>query len=118
MIPFEGATLHSYSVLIEGAPGIGKTILSKEIALQWANHDILHNTKLLFLLFMREPRVKNITNISSLVNYFYEENALASKITDWLVNTDGKYFTIVLDGYDEMSEGSNFFINDIINRKS
>ena len=29
---------HSF-ILIEGAPGIGKTILSKEIAYQWANQD-------------------------------------------------------------------------------
>ena len=117
LFPFEENNIAPYTILVEGAPGIGKTILSKEIALQWADHNMLHNIKFLFLLFLRDPRVKNITNISSLVNYFYEGNALVSKITDWLVKTDGEYLTIVLDGYDEVSEGCNFFINDIINRK-
>ena len=117
LAPFEETATLSSIILIEGAPGIGKTILSKEIALQWANHTILLNTKLLFLLFLRDPWVKNITNIPSLVNYFFEGYALASKITNWLVETDGKYLTIVLDGYDEISEGNNIFINKIVDRE-
>ena len=116
--PFERTSPVPFSILIEGAPGIGKTILSKEIALQWANRTVLHNTKLLFLLFMRDPQVKSITSILSLVKYFYENNELSNKITDWLVKTNGNYLTIILDGYDEVSEGNkNLFINDIIKRK-
>lgn len=38
-------------LLIEGAPGIGKTVLSKEIAFQWANNKLLNSVKLLFLVF-------------------------------------------------------------------
>ena len=37
-----------YLILIEGAPGIDKTILSKEIALQWANNTFLKKQSLLF----------------------------------------------------------------------
>ena len=68
-IPFEGKEPVPYFILIEGAPGIGKTILSKEIALQWANNAILQFKKLLFLLFMRDPQIKAITDIPSLVKY-------------------------------------------------
>ena len=39
-------------ILIEGAPGIGKTVLAKEIAYQWANGEILQKNKLLFLLYL------------------------------------------------------------------
>ena len=116
--PFEGSTPCSFIILIEGAPGIGKTILSKEIALQWAERRILPKFKLLFLLFMRDPQVKNIQSILSLVNYFCEGSALPIKVTDWLVETHGKHCAIVLDGYDEVSEGNKSdFINDIVNRK-
>ena len=59
--PFESTTPYPYMILIEGAPGIGKTILSKEIAYQWAKKVILKNIKLLFLLFIRDPQIKNIT---------------------------------------------------------
>jgi len=107
---FEGGVECPCSILIEGAPGIGKTILSKEVSLQWANHTILADKKLLFLLFMRDPRIKYITNVKSLVSYFFEKESLASKVTDWLLETYGQFLAIVLDGYDEVSEEnqSNF----------
>jgi len=118
-IPFEGAKPYPYRILIEGAPGIGKTILSKEIALQWANHNILPTKRLLLLLFMRDPQVMDITNVKSLVSHFWDKtDAISSKVTDWLVQTDGQYLVIVLDGYDEVSENNhNLFLNDIIERK-
>ena len=46
-------------ILIEGAPGIGKTILSKEIAFQWANKNLLSKKLLLYLIFLRDPFHKN-----------------------------------------------------------
>lgn len=52
-----------FRILIEGAPGIGKTVLSKEISFQWAKNKILFNKRILLLLFMRDPRVKDITNV-------------------------------------------------------
>ena len=109
----------SFMVLIEGAPGIGKTELSKEIALQWAKNSILKEKKLLFLLALRDPYVKQIKNIRSFVYYFFQSDALSNKITDWLVKTDGKHFVIIIDGYDEVAmDDDSYFINDsIITRK-
>jgi len=116
---FTSFQLDPYIILIEGSPGIGKTILSKEIALQWANNTILHSKKLVFLLFMRDLEVKSITNIQLLVKHFCQSNALTSKVVDWLIKTSGKYLTIILDGYDEVSEDNrNHFLSDgIIRRK-
>ena len=116
--PFDNSTLNPYLILIEGAPGIGKTVLSKEIAYQWSNNTILTTVKLLFLLFMRDPQINNVTNVESLVRYFCESSTLTTKITDWLVETEGKNLTIVLDGYDEVSENNqSHFINDIVSRR-
>ena len=39
-------------ILIEGAPGIGKTVLAKEIAYQWATNEILTEIKIVFLLYL------------------------------------------------------------------
>ena len=117
--PFEGAMHYPYTILIEGAPGIGKTILSKEVAFQWANKTMLKSKRLLFLLCLRDPQVKNITDIQSLVKYFCQSDSLTNKITDWLIETGGKHIIIVIDGYDEMSkENQNYFIVDgIIGRQ-
>jgi len=116
--PFDNTTPDPFIIVIEGAPGIGKTVLSKEISYLWSNHTILKTVKLLFLLFLRDPQITTITNVESLVKYFCESSTLTTKITDWLVETEGKYLTIVLDGYDEVSENNqNHFINDIVSRR-
>ena len=105
-----------FRILIEGAPGIGKTILSKEISFQWAENKILSNKKLLLLLFMRDPRVKDITSVYLLLKHFNLKDSLAHTIAEWLDNTNGEYLTIVLDGFDEVSD-KNFFISiDLIDR--
>jgi len=116
-VPFENAISTPYMILIEGAPGVGKTEMSKEVALQWANNSILNNKKLLFLLFMRDPQIKQIANVQLLVKYFCQSDELSNKITEWLLKTDGKYLTVILDGYDEMSTDSNSIINSIICRQ-
>ena len=113
---FEKIRIVPYVILIEGIAGIGKTTLCKEIALQWANKRILKNKNLLFLLFMHDPKLKNIINIESLVKHFYQSEALANKIIDVLKVTAGKYLTIVIDGYSKDSENS-FLTDYIIGRK-
>ena len=120
LAPFEDLTCCPYIILIEGVPGIGKTIMSKEIAFQWANKDLLKTKKLLFLLFLRDPMVKNIKNVQSLVKYFCHTESLATKISEWLIETGGEYLIIVFDGYDEMSEenGNFHIIDSIINRQT
>jgi len=47
-------------ILIDGAPGMGKTTLCKEIAYQWANEELLKNTTIVFLLVLRNPAVQKI----------------------------------------------------------
>ena len=116
--PLENAASDPYSILIEGAPGIGKTILCKEIALQWSRKDILKSKSLLFLLFMREPLVECIRDVKSLVQYFCQGDDLTTNVTDWLVKNDGENLVIVIDGYDEASKNSkrSFINNGIIDR--
>ena len=114
--PFEKFTCSPYVISIEGAAGIGKSTLCKEIALQWANKKVLKNRSVLFLLLMHDPKIKNLTNVELLVNYFIKSEILASKITEWLKTTDGKYLTIIIDGYSGDC-GNSFITDDIIGRK-
>ena len=109
-------------ILIEGAPGIGKTILSKEIAFQWANKNLLANKLFLFLIFLRDPHIKQIATLKDFITYAIfssEQNKNIELIVQHLNNTSGDDVTIVFDGYDEISDEirHNSFIEKIINRK-
>ena len=107
---------HSF-ILIEGAPGIGKTVLSKEIAYQWAHNILLKHKRFVFLLFLRDPKLKIINTLEDLMTYVFKAMVVNS-LAEHLFKTKGADSTIILDGYDEMSEEHrrNSFIADIINR--
>ena len=86
--------------------------------MQWAKGTVLQKKQLLFLLYLRDPRVKSITNVPSLVKHFCQADSLTKVITDWLIETNGEHLAIILDGYDEISEADkcHFIHKDIIRR--
>ena len=91
-------------LLIEGAPGIGKTILSKEIAYQWANNSLLQSKKLLFLVFLRNLYSFKIQSVEQFVQHVLRSSEMAASIGKYLIESNGKDLVLVLDGYDELSE--------------
>ena len=96
------AKLSSFFLLIEGAPGIGKTVLSKEIAYQWADKELLKCKVLLLLFFLRDPNVTQSSSLKSLLHYSFQNDKIASILSEYLSQTNGKGVIIVFDGYDEM----------------
>ena len=57
-------------ILIEGAPGIGKSVLLMEIAYRWANLQVLHKFKLLFLVSLRDPAIQKCQLLMNFVSIF------------------------------------------------
>ena len=55
-------------ILIDGAPGMGKTTLCKEIAHQWANKKLLKDTKMVFLVFLRDPAMQKINDLKDFIH--------------------------------------------------
>ena len=106
-------------ILIEGAPGIGKTVLTKEIAYQWAKTELLKSKKLVLLIFLRECHQTQLRSIESLVQHVFESKILTTCLSEYLLQTDGEDTVIMFDGYDELSEESRneSVIDDIICRK-
>ena len=115
---FPTASMSSYFILIEGAPGIGKTVLSKEIAYQWATNKLLTFKKLVFLLFLRDPNLKNMVILENLTQYLCNNTKRGAELSEYLLQTKGKDLTIIFDGYDEMSEEdrNNSLVTKIISR--
>ena len=89
-------------ILIEGHPGIGKTMLAKEICIQWANDKLLTSEKLLFLLMLRDPSVQKITSTEELVKYMLPSNQRRNALS-FMHTTNGTGITIIIDGFDELN---------------
>ena len=110
-------------VLIEGAPGIGKSVLLKEIAYRWGNKELLQKSNLVLLLCLRDPSLQQIKSVSNLLQLFYkgDENAMeiVSACSEYLSNNGGKGLTLLLDGYDEFPSNlqKSSLIADILKRQ-
>ena len=106
-------------ILIEGAPGIGKTVLAKEIAYQWATNEILTEIKILFLMYLRDPQLQSITTTKQLVGYMSMgclDDEQITTFNKYLVNSKGQQLCIVMDGFDEYPtslQKSSFIVNII-----
>ena len=107
-------------ILIEGAPGIGKTVLARETAYCWATNAILTKIKFVFLLYLRDPQLQSITTTKQLVEYMSMgclDDEQITTLNKYLVNTKGQQLCVVMDGFDEYpaSMQKHSFIVNIIN---
>ena len=105
-------------ILIEGAPGIGKTVLTKEIAYNWAIGELLQDVKILFLLFLRDPSLRDVSKVEQLVEYLTVNRGLSKdevqSCTAQLVDIK---IGFILDGLDEFDSKNNSFFVDLIRGK-
>ena len=110
-------------ILIEGAPGIGKSILLKELAYRWGNKQLLKTFKLVLLVPLRDPTVQQVVSVSDLLQHFCEGNRRAIEIAaachDYLSENGGKDLVFLFDGFDEfpIELQKKSFIAKILNRK-
>ena len=122
LAPLENNDESSF-ILIEGAPGIGKSVLLKEIAYRWGKKEILQNFELVLLVYLRDPTLQQANSVDDLLRLFYKRDKNTTEIVnncgEYLSITGGKSLTLLLDGYDEYPEHlqKNSLITDIIKRQ-
>ena len=104
------------TLLVEGSPGIGKSVLLKEISYLWARNESLSKSDFLFLLHLRDPAVQQMKSLECLVRHFYNQDKEAEF---HLLQDGGKSVTILLDGYDELPANlrQNSFIARLLQHK-
>ena len=97
-------------VLIEGAPGIGKSVLLKHIACEWGKKLLLTTFKIVLLVCLRNPNVWQIKSVCDLLKLFCKGdtekrgNEIAIICSDYILANSGKHMALLLDGYDEFPE--------------
>ena len=87
-------------ILIEGAPGVGKTTFSGEFCHEWSQGKLLSDHKLLLLLPLRDNRVKSARNVSDL----FQHPQLQQAITEQVESSGGEGVALWLEAWDELQE--------------
>ena len=109
--------------LIEGAPGIGKSLLLKHIAYRWSIQQILQKFKLVLLICLRDPAVQRMSFLDDLLQSFCKRDKDATVVVSvcrkYFVNNNGEDLALLFDGYDEYPEGlrKDSLVADILKRK-
>jgi len=114
----DSTALPPQCILIEGAPGIGKTVLAKEIVFRWANGELLQDCKLVILVHLRDPQLHTMTSVKELLQLYTSER-VATVVNSYLEIRRGDNVAFIFDGFDEfpghLQEES--FVTDIIERE-
>ena len=87
-------------ILVEGAPGIGKTTFSWKICRKWAKGKILREYELVVLLRLRDKRVQEIKCIADL--FYHSDRELQNSVAKDIQHHHGKSVLLLFEGYDEL----------------
>ena len=119
----ENVATKSRIALIEGAPGIGKTSLLKEMAYQWAQGKLFTSTETLLLVQLQDPVVQNLNSLKELINLFCKRDDIVDQqdqiFNNHILKEGGKQVTFLLDDYDALPEHlrENSLISRIIQKQ-
>ena len=104
-------------VLIDGAPGVGKTTFSEQFCFKWSQGQRLNNHTLLVLLPLRDNRVRSAKSISDLFHHPQLQGAIAQEVE----SSQGEGVVLWLEAWDEleqrMREESSIFLDLVHGRK-
>ena len=87
-------------VLIEGAPGVGKTTFSWEFCRKWGKGEILQDHSLLVLLPLRDNNLKEAKTLSDL--FYHPNSELQQAVVQEVTSSQGQGVAIWLEAWDEL----------------
>ena len=90
-------------MLIDGAPGVGKTTLSRKISHMWAKGELrtLKQYWLVLLLHLRESAISKAKTIDDF--FYHEDSVLHLEVINFVKERSGDGVLIIFDGFDELS---------------
>ena len=87
-------------ILIEGAPGVGKTTFSWEFCRKWGKGEILQDHSLFLLLPLRDNSLKAAKTLSDL--FYHPNSELQQAVVHEVTSNQGQGVAIWLEAWDEL----------------
>ena len=90
-----------FRMLIDGAPGVGKTTLCRKFCKDWGAGQVLKQFSFVWLLNLREERIAKAKSLDDL--FQHDDEDLLKEIVQHMKKTRGEDNLMVCDGFDELS---------------
>ena len=87
-------------ILVQGAPGIGKTMLAWQLCRKWGEKKLLQDYPIVVLLKMRDKSVQKAKQLGDL--FTVQDPEMAKELCKEIGKNAGKSLLLVLEGYDEL----------------
>ena len=106
-------------ILVEGAPGVGKSTFAWEFCRKWMNGKIAQQYHLVLLLRLRDERIRSAHFLEDL--FFHPSKGGSSVVCEELITSHTFHALIILEGYDELPDScrndSSSVFNELISGK-
>ena len=97
---FENIRKQRKVILVDGAPGSGKSTLTVHICQQWGRGELFNEFTVVILVQLRDHSVQNARSIADLLPN--KDRAMAEQAAEQIVATEGRGVLWILDGWDEL----------------
>ena len=91
-------------VLVEGAPGVGKTMLAMKLCVDWAHGRALGEYEVVLFVELRRFQGESKLKLETVLGtYLEEDEELTKQAVQYFIRTGGRRLLIILEGWDELS---------------
>ena len=96
------ATAFKKVVLVEGAPGVGKSTFAWEFCRRWERGEIAQQYQIVLLLRLRDDRMNRADSLGDLI--YHPSSSIHQCVVEELESTLGVSVLIILEGFDELPD--------------
>jgi len=87
-------------ILVEGAPGVGKSTFAWEFCRRWERGEIAKQYQLVLLVRLRDQRISKAQSLADLI--YHSSDHIRQVVVEQLETTFGDNTLIILEGFDEL----------------